>query len=308
MLILFIDMNIAGLEAFWAAFREGSLRRAGRVLSRSQPALTYQLRAFEEALGKPLFERRGKRLVPTEAARRLAPVVGDLLGRLRDLPRQARALQEVREGTLQVVTNWAMGPEALAATLRRFWKSFPRVRIEAINLPHEALRERIRTGLADLGITSAGDLPPGLEARPLARYRYVLLSSGPGSVRRLLQEEQLLLGVSSTPYRELVDGLFARLRVRPSIRGEIAAIEHLPALVRAGLGVTILPEYALSTAQARGLHVHPLDGELGRHAIRAVSRPTAFLPPAAVEFESMLGEELTRLTAEFRRRVHLPPL
>ena len=56
------------LAAFEGVMRLGSVTRAAQALCMAQPTLSGHLRKLSEALGVRLFEMRGKRLVPTEAA------------------------------------------------------------------------------------------------------------------------------------------------------------------------------------------------------------------------------------------------
>lgn len=56
------------LAAFEAVVRLGSATRAAEALCLAQPTLSGHLRKLSEALGVRLFEQRGKRLIPTDAA------------------------------------------------------------------------------------------------------------------------------------------------------------------------------------------------------------------------------------------------
>lgn len=60
-------LNFHHLHYFWAVAREGHLTRAAARLHVSQSALSTQIRQLEEQLGQPLFDRRGRSLVLTEA-------------------------------------------------------------------------------------------------------------------------------------------------------------------------------------------------------------------------------------------------
>ncbi len=63
------------LRAVEATARNGSVAAAARELNITQGAVSHQIRAFEAVLGVPVFERRGRRLVPApQAARFLASV------------------------------------------------------------------------------------------------------------------------------------------------------------------------------------------------------------------------------------------
>jgi len=60
-------LNFHHLHYFWAVAKEGNLTRAAKRLRVSQSALSAQIRQLEEQLREPLFERKGRGLVLTEA-------------------------------------------------------------------------------------------------------------------------------------------------------------------------------------------------------------------------------------------------
>ena len=62
-------LNYHHLLYFWTVVREGSIARACALLHLTQPTISGQLRALEKALGVKLFDRVGRRLVPTETGR-----------------------------------------------------------------------------------------------------------------------------------------------------------------------------------------------------------------------------------------------
>lgn len=59
-------LNYHHLLYFWTVAREGTVTEAARRLRLSQPTVSEQLRALEEALGEALFRRVGRRLELTE--------------------------------------------------------------------------------------------------------------------------------------------------------------------------------------------------------------------------------------------------
>ena len=59
-------LNYHHLLYFYTVAREGSMARASAVLHLTQPTVSSQIKALEEALGEKLFERRGRGLALTE--------------------------------------------------------------------------------------------------------------------------------------------------------------------------------------------------------------------------------------------------
>jgi LysR family transcriptional regulator, transcriptional activator of nhaA len=59
-------LNYHHLLYFWAVAKEGGVRNASEKLHVSEPSISAQIRLLEAALGDKLFQRKGRKLVPTE--------------------------------------------------------------------------------------------------------------------------------------------------------------------------------------------------------------------------------------------------
>ena len=66
---------LAAIRAFEAAARHASFTKAAEELGMTQAAVSYQIKVLEERVGVPLFLRRPRQVVLTEAGQRLAPAV-----------------------------------------------------------------------------------------------------------------------------------------------------------------------------------------------------------------------------------------
>ncbi len=62
-------LNYHHLYYFWVISTEGSIARAAVKLRLGQPTLSTQLKLLEDSVGRPLFERRNRRLILTEAGK-----------------------------------------------------------------------------------------------------------------------------------------------------------------------------------------------------------------------------------------------
>ncbi|MCB1569304.1 MAG: LysR family transcriptional regulator [Xanthomonadales bacterium] len=69
--------SLNALRAFEATVRLGGASRAAEALHVTHGAISRQLRLLEDELGVELFQRHGRNLIPTPAARRLADVSGN---------------------------------------------------------------------------------------------------------------------------------------------------------------------------------------------------------------------------------------
>ena len=88
-----------------AIVETGSFAAAARVLHRVPSAVSYTVKALEEALGVPVFDRSGHRAVLTDAGRRVLEASKEVLRQARALDGLARSLVDGWEPELQVVLD-----------------------------------------------------------------------------------------------------------------------------------------------------------------------------------------------------------
>ncbi|MCU0773606.1 MAG: LysR family transcriptional regulator [Ideonella sp.] len=107
-----LDLNL--LRVFDAVMAEGSLTRAARVLSMTQPAVSHALRRLHEAVGEPLFVRAATGMKPTPLGQALWPQVHTALTGLR----QALAPEAYDPARDAVVFRLTMADSIAAQLLR----------------------------------------------------------------------------------------------------------------------------------------------------------------------------------------------
>src|SRR6188474_3015056 len=94
------SLNLELLRTFLAVLDAGGMRRAAAALHLTQPAISARIRELEERFEAPLFERVGRRLVPTEAGRLVAAEAPALLAASEALLRRTQELAASGRGTL----------------------------------------------------------------------------------------------------------------------------------------------------------------------------------------------------------------
>src|SRR3954470_3013690 len=120
------------LNGFEAAARNLSFTKAGAELFVTQSAISRQIKALEEQLGVPLFRRRHREILLTEAGQTLYKAVGEALRTLRDA---ASKLSGRASGMLTVTTTISFASLWLVPRLAEFRRQHPEidVRIAATN-------------------------------------------------------------------------------------------------------------------------------------------------------------------------------
>ncbi|MEZ5833300.1 MAG: transcriptional regulator GcvA [Dongiaceae bacterium] len=139
---------LPAIRAFEAAARHGSFTKAAEELGMTQAAVSYQVKLLEDRVGTPLFVRQPRRLVLSEAGKRLAPAIGEAFQRLNAA---FATLRETDENVLSVTaintfcTNW------LVPRLGTFQVAHPSiaVRLEASSRLVDFSQEDFDVGIRD---------------------------------------------------------------------------------------------------------------------------------------------------------------
>ena len=128
-----LDWNL--LRALGAVLVHGSLTQAAVRLGTSQPTLSRQIAALEQALGAPLFERGARRLIPTAQALALAEPAARMLAAAQAC---ALAADDVRlqsadlAGTVRLTASEVVANQVLPGLLSVLAQRHPQVQIELV--------------------------------------------------------------------------------------------------------------------------------------------------------------------------------
>lgn len=156
------DWNL--YQALLSVIEAGGLTRAAKSSGVSQPTLSRQVAALEDALGVTLFERAGRGLTPTPAAHRAAEEVK----RMRSAATQILAVagRETRDpgGTVRVTASEIVACYALPPILTRLAEAHPQIQIE-LDARNEVTNLLERE--ADIAIRMTKPKQAGLIARRL---------------------------------------------------------------------------------------------------------------------------------------------
>jgi DNA-binding transcriptional LysR family regulator len=151
-------LDLAILRTLAAAAHLGGFGRAADRVGRTQSAVSLQLRRLEAQLGRKLFMKSGRGLVPTEAGEVLLAYAGRLLA-LND-----EALEAVRgqglNGRVRVGVPQDIADTILPDALARFARAHPEVLLEGRVERQETLTRLLREGAIDLALLFTDERPP----------------------------------------------------------------------------------------------------------------------------------------------------
>lgn len=158
-------MTLVQLRHLISLAQSGSFTRSAEALFLTQPALSRSIRALEEELGQPLFDRVGRRSV-------LTPFGIDALQRARQLVFDADELassglqmREGRAGTVRIGLGSGPGAMLMTPLLKTMATSHPSVHIEVARGPTDVLTRRLRERELDALVVDVRSLSPAPDLR-----------------------------------------------------------------------------------------------------------------------------------------------
>jgi DNA-binding transcriptional LysR family regulator len=241
-------MEWSDVETFVLAVEHGSLSEAARRLYVSQPAVSVRLRRLESAAGETLLHRSGRGVRPTPAGTHLYERARPLLDAWRQLSQELGQDTPLR-GRLAIGCTDLVAAHHLPSALRRLRKRHGRLDVTVQvdgTAPLLALLDgaEVELAIATLPVTERRYRSAAVFHDPLVvvgppRHRF----SGPKVVRAAaVAEEPWILHKSHSVSRRLVDDFFAERGATLRTEMEISSPEAIRELVRAGLGLSVLPE------------------------------------------------------------------
>lgn len=126
------------VQAFLAVAETGSLSAAARRLGRSQPTLGRQIRALEEQLGSPLFQRQPRGLDLSETGQTLLDPARAMRTAANAMALAAAGREERLEGTLRITASVAVSVWHLPAIIAQIRQAEPRIAIEIVPSDHSS--------------------------------------------------------------------------------------------------------------------------------------------------------------------------
>ena len=246
-------MEVRQLQIFRTLAEELNFTRTAERVNTVQSNVTAQIKALEEELGAPLFDRLGRRVVLTDAGRRFQPFAEQALAAMEQGQRAIRHGTEP-SGPLRISAPESILAYRLPQVLRAFRKRFPNV--EIVFAPHTGMGyvAELETGKIDLAIGMCEGPPnPAHRLQRLRIERIFLIGDAahPLVSRKTVKPidlvgQHLLLTETGCGYRAKLDRTLALANVRPGHVTEFSSVEAMKQCVRVGMGLALLPAIVVS--------------------------------------------------------------
>jgi len=249
-------MEVHQLRYFCAVAESGNFTRAAESSRVSQPSLSQQIHKLEDELGARLFDRLPRSARLTQFGKAFLPKAQAILRQIGEARVEIREMASAESGEVILGAIPTIAPYLLPPLLSSFARQRPSVSVSVVEEITPTLLERLHQATIDLALLAlpvAGDelistelmeealfavLP---QKHPLAHRTSILLDE--------IREEPFLLLKEGHCFRDNALRACRQSRIVPNVVFESGQFATILAMVSAGMGVSVVPQMAVSKVQ-----------------------------------------------------------
>ncbi len=307
------SMTLQQLQYFLSAVQYGSLSGAAEAHFIAQPSLSEQIRRLEHQLGVPLFIRTNRKLILTDAARRLVPYAERTVLAAEEAAAAVDPVRTLTGGSVSLGTFSSAHHLLHTELVVRFRALYPQVQVRITEQNSVQVAASVRAGDLEAGLVAlpvddqglaVGPVEWTMEAVYLTRSR--TRARGSKSIDQVARADLIMTEVrwgdmDPTRRQMVARAQNAGVSLRPVVEVEspVVALE----LAARGVGDTII---SLALAHVlgftRNLYWAPLDPPL-YETFAFITRRGAVLSPATTVLIGLARQVLAELpSVEDERR------
>lgn len=257
------NLSTRQLRAFVALAETHNFTRAAARCHLSQPAFSALIRSLESALGARLFDRTTRSVELTAEG---SLFLDGALRLLRDMELTVADLGEHvarRRGRVSLAALPALAAGWLPEVLAQFHAKYPHIEFDVADALSEECVERVRSGRADFALAAVRASAPELQTQAFCsdRFHVVCRSDHVFANKRRIT----LADLPGQPFVHLARNSSVRQHIDTAIRPaqihsvlELEQLSTVAGMVRAGLGITVVPTLTLFHFEHRELVTRPL--------------------------------------------------
>jgi len=282
------------LRGFCYAAATGSISKAAKRMSLSQPAVSQQIQSLENEMAVALFVRHGSRIKLTHDGELLYEMAMPLVEQMETLDKQFHQRRlEVDEGSIDVAAGWSTILYVLPKHVETFRRAYPKIEVRLHNVTGLEGLERVRAGLVDFAVGPLMQVPDDIEFHPIVSYEPVVITclDHPLVNQKKLSLKEISRYPLILPPRNLstwgmVDTTFKRHGLSYQVAMEVGGWEIIKKYVELGLGISIISSIGITGVEK--IHVIPAGEFFPQRTYGVVLRRGKILTPQAKRFFTLL--------------------
>lgn len=287
-------MEISHLKAFCQIAISGSFSKAADNLFISQPALSRQVAALEKELDLQLFTRQSRKVVLTDAGRRLLVYAEKIISLNNKAKKEMLELNDLTTGELTLGASTTIANYLLPFILALYQQKYPGINIYLNVNNSRKIEEMVCEGKVDIGLVAGEASVPGIYKEQFAEdelYLVVPKNHNFIEIANLtsdqLNQETFLCREEGADTQRLLDSLLKNFNVTPKKKLILGTTEAIKRGVINNMGVAFLSKYTFEYEFQLGLLIPIKKITMKRSFLISYPKATR-LSPAALAFCALI--------------------
>jgi DNA-binding transcriptional LysR family regulator len=291
-------LNLNQFRVFYYAAKNLSFTAAAGELYITQPAVTTQIKSFEEFCSLKLFKKKGRRIYLTDEGKSLYAYAAKIFKYEKEIEHVIDDMRELKRGILSLGTTKAYARYFMPLMITTFHKNYPNIKIQlnegsSLDMIHSLLDFKI-----EVAVIARAEENPGVNFLPFSREEMtVILSRNHPLVKKKavtfsdLAAVPFIMREKGSGTRKLVEELFEAEHCTPDILMETSNTEFIKQLVQRGEGVSFVVKEAVAVElKEKKLASVPLKGpKVYLDVSIAYLKDQMLSPPARAFVDTLIG-------------------
>jgi DNA-binding transcriptional LysR family regulator len=291
-------LNFNQLRVFYHAAKNLNFTRAASALFITQPAVTAQVKSFEEYCNLKLFKKKGRKIYLTDEGRSLFEFAETIFKYEKEIENAIDDMRELKRGVLSLGTTKAYARYFMPTMITTFHQNYPNIKIQlnegsSLDMIHSLVDFKI-----EVAVIAKAEDDPRVNFFPFSREEMALIVApdhplaGKKTVTfAKLAREPFIMKEKGSGTRKLVEQLFRKDTCTPNILMETSNTEFIKQLVQRGEGVSFVVREAVAAELGeKKLAAVPLKGNKVYLDVSIAYLKDQVLSPPAKAFVDTLGK------------------
>ena len=291
-------LNFNQFRVFYYAAKNLNFTVAAGELFITQPAVTSQIKSFEEFCSLKLFKKRGRRIYLTDEGKSLYGYAAKIFKYEKEIENVIDDMRELKRGILSLGTTKAYARYFMPLMISTFHQSYPNIKIQlnegsSLDMIHSLLNFKI-----EVAVIARTEDNPEVNFFPFSQEEMAVIVSTDHHLSRQkaitfkdLSAEPFIMKEKGSGTRKLVEELFEAEQCAPDILMETSNTEFIKQLVQRGEGVSfVVREAVAAELKDRKLAAVPLKGPTVYLDVSiAYLKDQVLSPPARAFVDTLIG-------------------
>lgn len=244
------------LQIFVKICETGSITRASEEMFLTQPAVSIQLKKFQDQFDIPLTELIGRKIFITDFGKEIAVVCKNIIAESDEIENKALQYKGLLAGKLSISVV-STGKYVMPYFMTDFIKKHPSVDIRIDVTNKKRVLESLMNNETDFSLVSVVPEDLSVESMSLLKNRLFLVANQSSGISNEINKNQLskipfIYREEGSATRNAMENFFKSKGVTPNSKLELVSNEAVKQAVCAGLGCSIMPIIGMSNELERG--------------------------------------------------------